>query len=295
MLPEVDATDAILTTDGGRKIGWYARGPVEGTPVLYLHGWPGSRLEQRVIPREVLQRLGVRLMSVDRPGWGNTDPLHGMRSLKAMDVLAVCDAIGVERFAVIGFSAGASSALTLTGVAPERVIRAVAASMQVPDEGDAEEGLEAKGDEGLAMFRAGRTPALEAAREERRKRILEDPIGGYEQTIPSFSARERAWFHQPWVRDIFTANMQEAFRAGIEGDIEDCLMRVDPLDVDLSIVACPVRAVHGANDEWTPLTDLNRVLAPIREREVVILDGMEHFGPLLFPDLLLSLACGTPG
>jgi hypothetical protein len=44
-----------------------------------------------------------------------------------------------------------------------------------------------------------------------------------------------------------------------------------------------------------PPTDLNRVLARIGDTEVVILDGMKHFGPLLFPELLLSLTCGTSG
>jgi pimeloyl-ACP methyl ester carboxylesterase len=285
MPPEIDATDEILTTDGSRRIGWCARGPIDGTPVVYLHGWPGSRLEQRVIPREALERFGVRLLSVDRPGWGNTDKLHAKRSAKALDVLAVCDTLGIERFSVIAFSAGGSHALTLAAVAAGRVTPVATASTQVPD--DAEEA------EGAVLFRAGRTPTLEAAREERRRAILRDPVGGYERTVPSFSPSERAWYHQPWVRDVYEANMQEAFRTGIEGDIEDCLTRVEPLDADLSTIACPVRAVHGAADDWTTLTQLNGVLAPIADSDVVILDGMKHFGPLLFPDLLLSLACGS--
>jgi pimeloyl-ACP methyl ester carboxylesterase len=129
----------------------------------------------------------------------------------------------------------------------------------------------------------------------RRQVILRDPIAGYEATIPSFGARERAWYNLPWVRDVFVENLRAAFRAGIEGDIEDCLTRVEPFDVDLSRIACPVRAVHGGDDEWSPLRDLTRVLAVISDTEIVILDGMKHFGPLLSPDFLLSLACGTLG
>ncbi|MDP9301140.1 MAG: alpha/beta hydrolase, partial [Actinomycetota bacterium] len=203
--------------------------------------------------------------------------------------------LDVERFALIGFSCGGSHALTLAAVAPERVFRVVAASTQVPDEGEATEGLDADPDDVLAIFRTGRTAALEAIRAERRQGILRDPLAGYEKTVPAFSAREHIWYNLPWVRDVYVENLREAFRKGIEGDVEDCLGRIEPFDVDLSRIACPVRAVHGGDDDWTPLRDLNRVLAGIGDTKVVILDGMKHFGPLLFPDLLVSLACDTSG
>jgi len=288
------AADDVLTADDGRRIGWHARGPRDGTPVLYLHGWPGSRLEQGLIPSETAHRFGVRLVSVDRPGWGNTDPVRASRPRKARDVLLVCDALGIRRFAVMGFSAGASHALTLAATAPDRVDRAVLASMLVP--GDHAAGVaDPETAEVLALFRAGRTPALEAFRTERRRSILDDPIAGFAAAVPAFGERERAWYRLPWVREEFEASLREAYRPGVEGDVEDCLMRVQPLDVEPSTIACPVRAVHGSADTVTPLAEVTRVVARIPDAELVVLNDMEHFGPLLFPDLLLSLACGTSG
>jgi len=288
------AADHILTAEDGRRIGWHARGPQDGAPVLYLHGWPGSRLEQRLIPSETLQRFGVRLVSLDRPGWGNTDPVHASRPRKARDALLVCDALGIRRFAVIGFSAGGSHALALAATAPDRVDRAVLASALVPGDGPAE-AADPDAAEALALFRAGRTPALEAFRTERRRSMLEDPIGRFAAAVPSFGEREREWYDLPWVRAAVEANLREAYRAGIEGDVEDCLMRVQPLEVVSSTIACPVRAVHGSADTATPVAGVTRVLAGIPDAELIVLDGMEHFGPLLYPDLLLALACGTSG
>jgi hypothetical protein len=56
---EPGCIDEILETDGGRRVGWLARGPEDGAPILYLHGCPGSRLEQRLIPSDVLSRFGA--------------------------------------------------------------------------------------------------------------------------------------------------------------------------------------------------------------------------------------------
>jgi len=256
--------------------------------VLWIHGWPGCRLEQRIVPDDALHRLDVRMVSIDRPGWGNTDPLHAPRSQKVLDVVAVCDALGVERFSLSGFSAGGSHALTLAAVAPDRIERVVLASALVPDDDTASGGGDA-----LAMFRAGRTPALEGWRRERRRMILGDPVATFATIVPSFGDRERIWYAQPWVREVYETTLREAFRPGIEGDIEDCLTRVEPFDVDVSAIACPVRAIHGAADTATPLATVERVLAHIRDADLIVLDGMEHFGPLVDPDRLLSLAFGS--
>jgi len=235
-----------------------------------------------VIPDDALDRHGVRLVSVDRPGYGNTDPMHAPRSRTALDLLAVCDALRIGRFDVLAFSAGGSHALTLAAIAPDRVERAVLASALLPGEDDA--------NDALALFREGRTSELVAFRTERRAMLLRDPVAAFAAAVPSFGERERVWYDQPWVREVYASELREALRPGIEGDVEDCLTRVEPFDVDVSEIVCPVRAIHGADDTATPPRTVTPVLARIRDAELTILDGMEHFGPLLDPDRLLSLA-----
>ena len=243
-----ETADDTLVTAVGRRIGWLARGPDEGTPVLYLHGWPGSRLEQRVVPDAVLDRFGVRLISVDRPGWGNTDPLPGLRSERVMDVLAVCDALEVERFPIMGVSCGGSS---------------------------------------------GRTEELvSGCREERELFLTGDP---YTDFAEGLSPAEQAWYAQPAVLEGVAAEMREGFRTGVEGHVDDSLICVQSLDVDVSTIRCPVRAVHGAIDDWEPLPNLTRFLDRIDDTQLIVLDGMGHFGPHLYPDLLIALATGAAG
>jgi pimeloyl-ACP methyl ester carboxylesterase len=287
-----DERHGVVIDPDGRRIGWMARGPDDGAPVMHLHGWPGSRLEQRAIPAEVLRRFGVRLISVDRPGYGETDPLPGERSVRVRDVLSVCDALEIDRFPVMGVSCGGSNVLTLATIAPDRVTRVLTVSGQMPyDDEAAIAGLDPEQSAELPGLRAGRTPEMEAACAADRTAILADPTG-FLGDLSTFSEAERRWVEQDPVRDVLTAEMMEAFRPGFEGYLEDGLVCVKPFDVDVSSIACPVLAVHGTADDWEPLPNLRRVLATIPTTRLITLEGMNHFGPWLFPDLLISLVAG---
>jgi pimeloyl-ACP methyl ester carboxylesterase len=55
----------------GRTLACLELGDPSGAPVLYFHGFPGSRLEARVAATAAAG-LGVRLLSVDRPGFGQS-------------------------------------------------------------------------------------------------------------------------------------------------------------------------------------------------------------------------------
>jgi pimeloyl-ACP methyl ester carboxylesterase len=288
----VDGRAEILDTPEGRRIGWMARGPADGTPALYLHGSPGSRLEQLLIPAEVLDRFGVRLISVDRPGYGNTDPLPGERSARARDVLAVCDALGVGRFPVIGVSGGGSNAVTLAAIAPDRVARTLVVSAQMPYEDETAVG--AIPPEKLALlplYRRGRTPELEELCRRERDDWLDD-LPGMLDGFPTSSESERRWLGKAWVRGAIATQMAEAFRPGLEGFAEDSLTCAKPFDVDVRTIRCPVTAIHGTDDTVCPLPNLRRVLATIETTELILLDGLNHIGPFLYPDLLISLVVG---
>ncbi|HZP74099.1 MAG TPA: alpha/beta fold hydrolase [Gaiellaceae bacterium] len=91
-------------------------GDPHGTPVVYLHGGGDSRLSRHP-DDSIAAELVVRLLAVDRCGPALR---HGTLRGWAEATLA---ALPVERFAVIGWSAGGPHALALAAVAPERVSR----------------------------------------------------------------------------------------------------------------------------------------------------------------------------
>ena len=74
-----------------RRLAFRRWGSPDGYPVFLLHGTPGSRFSARP-PDSELARLGVCLITYDRPGYGLSDPQPGRSVADAADdVRAIAD------------------------------------------------------------------------------------------------------------------------------------------------------------------------------------------------------------
>ncbi len=105
----------------GRRLGYAEYGAVAGRPVFYFHGFPGSRLEAGLADGAAA-RLGIRLIAVDRPGYGRSDDQPGRRLGDwPADVASLADALGLKRFGILSVSGGAPFALACAAALPERV------------------------------------------------------------------------------------------------------------------------------------------------------------------------------
>ena len=109
--PMLATTGAARTRDG-RSITFWAVGPHDGFPVVYCHGAIGSPRWRTPQLDELIDRLAIRYVLVNRPGFGGSDPCPGRTVADfAGDLEHVIDALGHERFSVVGVSAGAPYAL----------------------------------------------------------------------------------------------------------------------------------------------------------------------------------------
>lgn len=125
---------ATIVLKDGRRLAYAEQGAPDGRPVFLFHGAPGSRL-QRHPDGSIAQRLGVRLITVDRPGYGLSDPKPNRRLLDwPDDVAALADHLGLERFAVAGISGGGPHALACAHRLPQRVTRLGLISSPAPYE-----------------------------------------------------------------------------------------------------------------------------------------------------------------
>lgn len=101
-------------------------GDPDGVPTLALHGWlDNAATFDRLAP----QLAELNLLALDFAGHGHSSHrpagVHYHSLLDIQDILGVADQLGWERFNVIGHSMGAGIATELTGLFPERVLRAV--------------------------------------------------------------------------------------------------------------------------------------------------------------------------
>ena len=117
--------EGMITTKDGRTIGFADYGTPDQTALLWCHGGPGSRFEPAFFA-EAASRAGLRLIGIDRPGYGFSTPQPG-RTIGGWvpDAIAVLDHLGIDRLLVAGASTGGAYALALAAQSP-RVIAAVA-------------------------------------------------------------------------------------------------------------------------------------------------------------------------
>jgi pimeloyl-ACP methyl ester carboxylesterase len=107
----------------------------EGTPVLLLHGFPdSSRLWRNQVP--ALVEAGLRAIAPDLRGFGESDKPAAVEDYaiahSVADMVAVLDALGLERAHVVGHDWGAAVAWGLAAFVPDRVDRLVAMSVGHP-------------------------------------------------------------------------------------------------------------------------------------------------------------------
>lgn len=118
----------------GRLLGYAEYGDPGGPALFYFHGFPGSRLEAR-LGDAVAARNGVRLIALDRPGFGLSHFKPG-RTISEWpdDVVELADALGIDRFAVMGVSGGGPYVAACALKIPHRLIGAAMVSSTAPSD-----------------------------------------------------------------------------------------------------------------------------------------------------------------
>nr|WP_246284028.1 alpha/beta hydrolase [Nocardioides perillae] len=109
-------------------------GPVDGTPVLLLHGFPQSaRSWRRVVGMLRAADRDLRLVAPDQrgysPGARPAEVAAYRTATLAADVLGVADALGLERVHLVGHDWGAAVAWTVAAHHPERLASLTALSI----------------------------------------------------------------------------------------------------------------------------------------------------------------------
>lgn len=235
--------DHLLIAVGPRVLRVHA--PVhssgDGMPIVYLHGGLGSILERPANDR-VIAPLGIRLIRIERPGFGASSR-HAGRTLAtwADDVRAVLDALGLARVGLLGWSGGAPHALAVAALAPERVtaVALVGAGVQDPawrlDPGDAA---------AFARF-TEETNARVAAMTKLAGQgtALVDVILGRMPEVDRAVSGE--------VRAMLAASYAEALR-GDGGALDEMVALRTPWPFEPGAIAAPVHVWTGALDQNTP-------------------------------------------
>ena len=263
--------DSSITLPDGRSLAYTEIGDPGGPLVMSFHGAPGSRLDTTTV-EDALAGLDVRVVSVDRPGYGGSSPQPGRhREDWPSDVAALADRLGVERFAVMGVSSGGPYAVACLALLPDRVASA-AIVCGVSDFGwkGAWDGYD---EDEATLMRIGDEAEVVAWCEARYgpdgSGFLEGGLGG----LPP--ADQAALADETLATALITA-MGEAFRQGVRGYAQDILLQPEPWAFDTNAIAAPVWILHGEADTLVPVAHARHTAEMIPRARLLTLPDHGH-------------------
>jgi pimeloyl-ACP methyl ester carboxylesterase len=262
----------------GRSLGYTPHGPETGRPLLYFHGTPASKHNWYLNhDAALLEALGVRVFAIDRPGVGHSAWQPG-RVLGdwPRDVAAFADALGLEGFAVLGYSCGAPYALACAVQLGDRVtatgIVSGYADATHPDLGEVRDLPNLKILR-LGLDRPWLSRAIYRAMGTMARLAPERFLGQALATMPPADAEVLS---QPSVRQAFLAMFAETLRQGPRGAQHDGAVVSRPWGLPLERIVTPVALWHGTEDRNAPLAMAQHHARRIPGAEFHVLTGEGH-------------------
>ncbi|MEU5864173.1 MULTISPECIES: alpha/beta fold hydrolase [unclassified Nonomuraea] len=224
---------------GGRLLGWAEWGPADGTPVLLS---PGAATSRRLgMGAAAPGDLGVRLISLDRPGLGASTPAPGRTFADfAADVEVFAGRLGLGRPAMVGNSQGAPFALACAAAGVVGALALVSAADEVaaprfadalPDELRRLTELSTHDPQAAEQVFAGFTPQA----------MWDLVMGGS-------PACDLAVYQGPEFADGYREALGEAFAQGPAGYARDTVLAMGRWGIDLSSITVPVDVWYGEHD-----------------------------------------------
>jgi len=261
-----------------RWLGFREHGDPDGRPVLYCHGLPGGGV--LALEPAAMATHRVRLITVERPGFGSSDPHPGRLLLDvADDIEQLGDTLGLDRFAVLGASAGAPNALACAHRLGDRVSTVGIVSgvgplfdhpefdTILPDQQQLLLPIARQDIDGaLALVREVTTPVVEA--------WADDPAAAFEAWVQESPEVDRAALRRD--REMWMEVLDATYGNGADTFVDEVRATFGPWGFELAGVGRPVHMWHGDADDMAPLTVARHVAGQLPDARLTVYPGEGH-------------------
>lgn len=289
---EKPRTEGRFNLPNGRQLGYAEFGDPSGAVVLWCHGTPGARRQFPLLGRRAAEKLGLRVVVVERPGAGLSYP-HAYAAVAewATDLAHVADALGAERLGVVGLSGGGPYALACGAVPPlaARVAAVAVLGGVAPSVGpDATAGVI----DDLARF-------FEPMLSELRRPLAALSLGLMAPLIPVSHYVLRAYssiqpegdqrvFADREMEAVFVDDVVLVIKGRCQAVIDDVRLFGRDWGCRLADVQVPVRWWHGDADPLVPLAAAQAAVAHLPDAELILRPGESHLGGFAKTDEVLE-------
>jgi pimeloyl-ACP methyl ester carboxylesterase len=266
----------------GHRLMYTTAGCSDAPPLLMIHGWLSHRgVWRQTIP--VLQDH-YHCVAIDLLGFGDSDkPADADYSIEAQSrrVLQIADALGLDKFALIGHSMGGQIALCITSMlAPGRVTKLASVA-------------------GVVTGRL--TPRVE------RVVYTQIAMGAACPRLYGLSRwmtrhRQLAYFtFRPWFYDMDSVPFDEweidrrmVFQPGIHISAHRAGQGIHGLNLTphLARITAPALTIHGQQDGTVPISDARQAAQYIPNHRLSLIDQCGHFPMYERTQTYLDALCG---
>jgi pimeloyl-ACP methyl ester carboxylesterase len=258
-------------------------GPDEAPAVVLLHGFPESHRTWRALAPLLSNQL--RLVMPDQRGFGDSDRPQEVEAYDSetllQDLSALADALGIQRFALVGHDWGGAIAWAAAIKGDLRVTRL--AIINSPHPLIFQKSLIENDAQRMASqyIRAFREPGFEKFVAAIGFEAFFDKSFGGHVDLAAVPAEERATYISQWSRPGALTAMLNWYRAsqmvvpppGITVEVPDWVLRSFPK------IRIPVRVIWGLEDKALLPIQLEGIGEVAEEVEVYPLKGVGHFAP----------------
>lgn len=264
---------AIRLRDG-RALAYAEWGPAEGRPILHFHGIPDGRFSWG--GGSICTDRRVRLITIDRPGIGGSDPKPGRTVADwPADVEDLLDQLELDRIAVSGWSAGGAYAFACAHALSPRIDRValIAGIGRVDLPGFAQQMSSAS-----AWKLARRAPAAMTFTYSALGRLARhSPRTAQKAMFARVPRADKSVVDRPDVASRLVSAYIEATRSGGAGLTEDMRVLLNPWGFDPSAITLPVLVFQGDADEIVPPAHAEYWLETLPDARPIWVQGAGHF------------------
>jgi pimeloyl-ACP methyl ester carboxylesterase len=283
-----DERDAIpehiehrITLPDGRTLAAAEWGDPDGLPYLALHGTPGGRIGWWRDP-DIYRRFGLRRITYDRPGYGESTRHRGRRVVDAVsDIEHLTAALGIDRFVVSGGSGGGPHALACAALLPDRVIRCLADVSVAPYGAEGLDWLDGMAEGNVKEFGAaleGERPAAALCEDLRVTMVSRLGEGRLDFLGDDYELSDADMVQLQKQFAIARAHMLSSIGESADGWVDDLLVFTRPWGFDVESIRVPVLLAYGRTDVLVPAAHGDWLAAKIPGAVAWVSDEAGHLG-----------------